>query len=417
VAVLEGDPVTVDTGVVGLTAVLSGRPPYWSYSALKELETCERRYVLSRASYPDLWTGRGYPAVPSAAALFGDVVHDSLEVIVRALVEAGCSTVQSREAVAVLRSLGGYSRIAERAIADRLAKLEGNPRVDADRLRRLTQALGDRLMEARGQVQEYVSRQSLPEPSLGDEHLPDNADENSSASFGRRPAGTGLHPERVLADDDLRLMGRVDLLAVSATDAAIVDYKTGAEAPAHAEQLRLYALLWDLDRVVNPARLPVRELTAAYRTHDVSVPAPDSVGLRELEADLRHRIQVADEACQRSDLAPSPDSEYCGHCPVRALCDDYWSTLGADPAAVADGEWSDLDAVVGPQNGVRSWWLQHPVTGARRVLLRTSPSAPPVAEGTRIRVLGLRRHVDPEVDAPVALLSVNSEVVRVAAGR
>src|SRR5688572_2264969 len=100
---------TLDTRVDRSVAVLPDAPEYWTYSSLHEVEACALRFSLATASYPDLWSGYGYPRAPNPAALFGDVVHDALERIVRALVAAGCTTSTSREAVGVLRSAGGYS--------------------------------------------------------------------------------------------------------------------------------------------------------------------------------------------------------------------------------------------------------------------------------------------------------------------
>ena len=136
-AVMTRDERTFDTGVAHSVAHLPDPPSHWSYSGLKELETCPRRFALGHASYPDLWSGSGYPQVPHPAALFGQVVHDSLERIVKALVKAGCDSSNSARAVAVLRKLGGYSAVAIGALEARMAKLQGNPRADADRRARL----------------------------------------------------------------------------------------------------------------------------------------------------------------------------------------------------------------------------------------------------------------------------------------
>ena len=48
------DPRTFDPGISGSVAVLPDAPALWSYSSLKAVETCPRRYVLSRATYTDL---------------------------------------------------------------------------------------------------------------------------------------------------------------------------------------------------------------------------------------------------------------------------------------------------------------------------------------------------------------------------
>jgi hypothetical protein len=112
-----------DPGVAQSVASLPEPPDYWSYSTLKEIESCARSYALGHASYTDLWRDKGYPQQPHPAALFGDVVHDSLERIIEALAQAGCTSSNCAKATAVLRELGGYSAVAAKALAGRLARL------------------------------------------------------------------------------------------------------------------------------------------------------------------------------------------------------------------------------------------------------------------------------------------------------
>ena len=93
------EPRIYDTGVEHGQAILPGPPAMWSYSSLKEVESCPRRYVLSRADYPDLWDNHGYPRLPNPAAIKGDVVHGSLEIIVKALEDyLGPAAPQPRQA-------------------------------------------------------------------------------------------------------------------------------------------------------------------------------------------------------------------------------------------------------------------------------------------------------------------------------
>jgi hypothetical protein len=152
------EPRTFDPGVSGSVAVLPDAPDRWSYSSLKAVENCPRRYVLTRAKYPDLWDRSGYPEVPSAAALFGDVVHDSLEAIVRALTNSGCTSASGPEAIAVLKELGGYSGVAKAMLAKRLAKLAGNPRLAGGGRERLQDQLEHRIPEAREEIQELIDQ-------------------------------------------------------------------------------------------------------------------------------------------------------------------------------------------------------------------------------------------------------------------
>ena len=278
-------PRLLDTGIESSTALLPPPPSDWSYSSLREAGACPRRYALSRARYPDLWDGTGYPRVPRVPALFGDVVHDALDTIVRALTATGCESARSAEAVAALRTLGGYTAIIEAAVERRLAGLAGNPRVSDDLRKRIHRDLHSQVADARYQVQAYITALVLgpghkAAPAAHD--APTGMPE-TRASGRRAPLCAGAHAEVTLRSARPRLMGRVDLLRVSDDGADITDYKTGAESASHQDQLGLYALLWDLDRDANPGRLPVTGLTAAYPGRDVTFPAPDQPGLRAIE--------------------------------------------------------------------------------------------------------------------------------------
>jgi len=405
-----------DTGVDGTVAILHGRPDFWSYSSLREIEACPRRYALSRSSYPELWDGQGYPQVPATAALFGDVVHGSLERIVRALIAWGCASPQDPAAVDVLRELGGYTAVTEEALVERLARLDGNPRLGIDRRRRLSRDLRDRIPEARAQVQAYLRRIRFPSAEQsGAASTKDAVVSAAGAVFGRKPLGPGAYPEAPLAAEELRLTGRVDLLQVADEHADITDYKTGAEAASHVEQLHMYALLWNLDAVVNPVRRPSRALTAAYPSRDVTIHAPDETELRSLEESVRGRIIRADAELAAEVPRAVPSEETCGFCQVRQFCNEYWSKVVPDPTSLSDGALFDYQCVVGPQNGARSWWLLGEASGPKKLLLRTSPAITELPIGSRIRVLNLRLDDDPEVDAPVAVMTALSETFVVTA--
>lgn len=401
-----------DTGVRGATAVLVGRPAYWSYSSLKEIEACPRRYVLTRSSYPDLWEGNGYPSLPSPASIFGDVVHDALEALVRALTHAGCESLSSEDAVTVLRPLGGIPAAVRTAMERHLRWLEANPRLTPEAFQRFARALGDRAEDARAQVQELLCRMSFPvgTPRTSNVQTSDTGDGEGPA-FHRRAVGGGTHPEITLADDELRLMGRVDLLTVSDGAASIVDYKTGVPDPGHVEQVNLYALLWGLDRVVNPEQVPVGQLTIAYPSHDMRIAPEDRADPKALEFSTRLRIATADGRAEEVPPEARPAPEVCVYCPVKGLCDTYWSAAVPNPTSVADGQWFDHEGVVGPPNGVRSRWMLAPDSGQNQLLLRTPPSAPQLAEGDAVRLLGIRLEDDPETAATVAVMSTSTEVL------
>src|SRR2546426_514135 len=102
------------TTVRGVRGVWPSLPKTWSYSSLAEAEECPRRWMLKRASYPNIWAGKGYPPRPNLPALVGDVVHRVLEMILLAMHSERCASLADPCAANVLRSLSGYSALIER---------------------------------------------------------------------------------------------------------------------------------------------------------------------------------------------------------------------------------------------------------------------------------------------------------------
>ena len=296
---------TYDFGVQNSVAVLSGSPKLWSYSSLSAIEMCPRRYVLTRAAYPELWAGQGYPEVPNPASLFGQVVHDSLEKIVYALVSGGCSSANGPQAVAVFREIGGFSEVVKQMLANRLAELDGNPRFDGPRRERLKDLLEHRIPEAREEIQRYLRRMTLVPRVKGDA--------GGGIGRNRHARSIGSYSEVILQSDDLRVFGRVDLLSVTPETADITDYKTGAEDESHLEQLRFYAMLWDQDKVSNAYRTPLGKLTASYRDREITIGAPEKAELGVMVDAVGRRVSEAD------DLATDPKT--CGQtrCPLWLL--------------------------------------------------------------------------------------------------
>ena len=271
-----------------------------------------------------------------------------------------------------------------------------------ERRDRLEQQMEHRIPEIRTEVQGYLQRMTLvPSPTSGGGAAP---------PLGRRALSPGSHPETQLQADDLRLKGRIDLLTITETEVEITDYKTGAEDPAHLNQLRFYATLWDQDEVANAGRTPLGMLTASYPTVEVTIDAPSVGELVMLAGAMRSRVANADGQLAASVPIATP-GDHCYSCAVRSVCDRYWQEGVPDPAALTDGSWFDFEGVVGRQHGPKSWWLLDPNTRQKRLLLRTTSPQSLVA-GHRLRLLGIRREVDPEGDEPVvALLTSNSEAL------
>jgi len=338
--------------------------------------------MLSRADYGELWGGRGYPPRPAFAAFVGTVVHRCLELLLTAFHDRGCPSITDPVAVEVIRGLGGYSRLVESVVKEELATLKGNPRavdLEQDFARQLAKD-GPRIRQL---VQMAISRaQFVP--------VGDNSEIGSEG-----PDGTGItrgsHTEVELRDGDLRVMGRADLITLGESGCTITDYKTGEPSEGHADQIRLYGLLWNRDQRVNPDQIPIASLLVAYATHDESVEVPSEAELATLAAQITSRIEATEEELDLRPPPARPDPEICRFCDVRHLCDDYWTTV---PSTLAVGQsesaagFVDCGGEIAERNGPKSWVLR--LDGEpNSALLRTTDERPGFSVGDHVRLLGV----------------------------
>lgn len=403
-------PEQIPLDVVGVSAEVPSTPAWWSFSALKEVEVCARRFSLSRANYTHPWVRSGFPQQPNLAAIKGDIVHGTLEVIVRALSSAGCPSWQSSEAIDVMRELGGYTQVTTRVMERHLGRLESNPRVSSARRDQIRRQLKEWLPEGRGQVQQYLRMTPL---GLRRSHNSQSQVSTSNPLGMRRPLRQGVAVEKELQAADLRLKGKVDLVNVEPDGAQLVDFKTGAEDERHTEQLRLYALLWSQDQQVNPDSIAASELVIVYPNATVRLPPPNPSQLEELRQGVVERIRNAESALSFA-LPVASLGDHCGHCPVRGLCSVYWEQEPSNARTTGEGDWFDLQGVVTGEHGPKSYRLRDFIT-QQDVLVRTPNSSYKLPIGSAVRLLNVRRQVDPD-DSEVVIVGVtsSSEVLKLA---
>jgi hypothetical protein len=80
-------------------------PTEMSVSTHAEIDECPRRWALSAAEYPEIWSRRGYPPRLQVAALAGSVVHLALELITKRLTQAGVPSLNDPSATQALSTL------------------------------------------------------------------------------------------------------------------------------------------------------------------------------------------------------------------------------------------------------------------------------------------------------------------------
>lgn len=384
-----------ETEVLGIWGLWPQTPTRWSYSSLRAVEACQSQWMLSRADYPDIWDRHGYPALPAAPAIFGNVVHGVVERLVRKLGAAGVTSPDTSDVVGILRSLGGWRVIVLGAIERELARLGDNPRIGAERVDRLRDELVRRAPEAADLVKVLIGRGSFPSAS----EIPTSAVGGNSAvgaPIVRKPVGPGARSEFEVIAEALRLTGRIDLLIVNDAEVGIVDFKTGAETDDHGHQVRLYALLWYLDAQVNPDRRLATDLRVIYPSGAQSIEAPDRAKLQSLEDATSTRVQAADKVTQQPPPTANPTEDNCRYCSVRHLCDDYWSAFPPAVTAVSTEQWFDFEGRILRQNGSKSWFAETLAQPPAEVLVRTVETDVAFQVGRRVRLLGVRRSQDPD---------------------
>lgn len=306
-------------------------PPEWmNFHYLLRAEQCPRSAALRHATYSQLWNRRGYPDKPNLAALSGMVIHRSIARIVRALADSGISSFEDPRSVAILKSLGGYSKVIAESVTDVFQALAGNPRFELVRTSSLLR-LNSRLSAIREQVQLLLSRlkwKLQPPPVDLTKDLDADAVEGD-----RLPLEQGTHFEVELRHPGIKWRGFADLIELHDDFCTIEDFKSGEPSDNHLLQLQIYALLWSHDEELNPAKTAVDKLVICYPNGDRIVPH-DKKSCSKLAQELQARTKAVHKAVSGSESQANLDAERCPQCDVRHLCSAYWSE--SRPASFGD---------------------------------------------------------------------------------
>jgi hypothetical protein len=396
-------------------------PDWMSFSRLREIEACPRRWSLKSAPYPEIWSRRGYPPKIYLAPLTGQIIHAALETITNALTRAGCVSVKDEHFVRVMRELGGYTKIVEGTIKSICNDLQDNPRFTA-KLNYISTKLRDLVPALREQLQILTGKLRLQGRGVG------TTVSRSRSNSGdiRSALSNGTYSEIELRVDQLHWRGFADALTLSDTSCELIDYKTGMPKLEHEEQIRLYSLLWARDAQLNPAGRVVNRLTLSYPITDIVVEPLTDSQLNILEQEIISRTQIALDLTQQTPPPAKPNINNCGFCPVRQLCDDYWTPqmqqLLAQEAlrelSAADEHLIDLEVDNLVQQTPLSWtavvFLCRAISARSHVLIRLSESNPLVQNifnnGRRIRILDALLIDQPEdVTTPRIHLTKTSE--------
>jgi hypothetical protein len=356
--------------------------------------------MLSRATYPEIWSRNGYPPKPTTSTIVGNVVHQALEALLRSFRDQECTSLDDELVVSAIRQLGGYTKLVERVADEELQRLNGNPRFSG-RIDAITTSIRLKIPELRLRVQALVSRTKFQPGSS----------QFRGAMASRGPLSRGSHPEVELQAKRLGMTGRADLVSVGEDSCEITDFKTGEPDSHHVDQLFLYALLWMQDSELNPRSLPVRRLTISYSTHDIDVAPPSLKELQLLAAEILVSISGAESAIQLRPPTAKPEFAMCRRCSVRQLCDAYWISRDFETSTSSESglEWFDFEGVVLGRHGARSWTVSS-YDHRESLLVRTATESVPFDVGDRIRMLDLHKDLDHETELQIATMTSVSEI-------
>jgi len=392
-------------------------PKYMSVSQLNNIEACPLRWALASAQYAGIWDRSGYPGRPQTSSIVGRIVHLSLKTIIMALARAGCPSMKDPNTTAVLRELGGYTKIINDCTRSILSEESNNPR--AEHLNEIVERVVlSKVPEMRESVQTLLTKIRLHPRAM-----PLRIDK--SANYKRSALSFGSHPEVILCVDKLGWKGVADLINLSEKNCEIVDFKTGEPNEEHAFQLRVYSLLWALDTELNPRSRLADTLTLSYREGEVHIKAPSSEELQAIERDLTKRTCAVFEALAVLPPEAKPSKEACCYCSVRQLCNDYWKSSTQrhlDNEGLLGGDVADIELTITDCHGPASWDAivesSRVLTPGKKIVLRTALDETNLKIGNRIRVLDCYATAAGDDGQPaVATLSSYSEVFLVEEGK
>jgi hypothetical protein len=281
-------------------------PRQFSFSSLQAVADCPRRWQLLHSEWG---THPRFPERAHPSTVEGQIVHEALDLLFRALGRVGRPPPGSAEFQAAASGCGFWDFFATR-IDEWNSGAARHPRAGPGFvIRTPPRELANRAVRLfREQYRPGDRRTTRSMPEQGVE----------VGSVLARLRRDGALSEVRLEHPSLPLAGILDLVTLEQDSAVtVVDFKTGAAKDSHRKQLLLYAMLWWRVTGVPPARIEVQYLNHGRKEH------VSRTELEQVEKEAGREIEQAVEAIARHP-APAHVAHGCAYCPVRARCDDGW---------------------------------------------------------------------------------------------
>jgi CRISPR/Cas system-associated exonuclease Cas4 (RecB family) len=346
------------------------------------------------------------------------VMHRAIARLIRALADSGIGSFEDPRSVAILKSLGGYSKVIGESVTDVFRSLTGNPRFDLVSSSSLSR-LNNRLPSIREQVQLQLSRlkwKLQPPPVDPTEDL-----DIDTVAGDRVLLEQGTHFEVELRHPGIKWRGFADLIELHDDFCIIEDFKSGEPSDDHLLQLQIYALLWSHDDELNPAKTAVDKLVICYPNGDRIVPYDKRRG-SNLVQELQARTTAVRKAVSGPESHANLDAERCPQCDVRHLCSDYWTGNRPPSAGGESGERLQIDDIqltLRSRKGQNAWLAEcqmsnHLPVGST-VLLRWMPKDFVVLDqllpGSEVRLSGALMSYSEDAKLQIVTCSTATDLI------
>lgn len=345
-------------------------PAEFSFSSLREMEACPRRWQLAHSSYQTL---KRCPSRAVEAAIVGTIIHEVLEALVGALTDRGLPEPDSDLWCEAMAAVGVMATVRAKLVRVEQEHVH-HPRDPGFRVKRTAREINNEVLGLLRSQAARARRTATTSGLAGESHAPQDA--------LQRLQRRGMLAEHPVRHPSLPVRGVIDLVVRTPEGTKIVDFKTGVLKPEYRNQLELYATMWFRETGDLPVALEISHGEGIERFPF------DRGGVDRVEVDTRGRVEGMRTRLSVIPAEARPGDE-CVHCSVRPFCDAYWAlpTQGRLPS---DPKWMDLEVVVMAvmsDNGVEarssggdSIAVTYPSEVGRR--------AGPFALGDTLRILG-----------------------------
>lgn len=356
-------------------------PKMYSFSSLKQIDECPRRWQLQYSKYEGL---DRYPSRPNPAAVEGRIIHSLLEKLFRALACYGMPLIGSETFQKCISEIDINLAIS-RSIRDYEERIALNPRGHGFQLRSSIQQLRNKVVQIFRDQYDKIRKNTPPSiirssyNTLKKQSCNDVTGNDFAVILNKNKILTELTLEHM----ELPFSGIIDFIWLDDEGMKISDFKSGAYKHDHKDQVLMYALLLKSNLQCLP-----KEAFIVYPDRSERVEIDENI-VENVFFDLKNKIITAKREL-KSVPAKTSLNENCQYCPVRQLCDQYWVSLSNDPQQVKKSGIVDLEVEV---TGIHS---NHGFVGRRsdcdnlKVVYETNVAKglPIIKSGERLRIIG-----------------------------